>query len=69
MKLFIKELGVCEDHDFYILYGESVKMCRIVARCPTKQLAEMVLTGLSLGHPARLEQAVKSRHLGDKSDL
>lgn len=69
MKLFIKELGVCEDHDFYILYGESVKLCRIVARCPTKQLAEMVMAGLCLGHPARLEQAVKGRYLGDHSDL
>jgi hypothetical protein len=69
MKLFIKELGTCEDHGFYILYGENVKMCRIVARCPTKQLAELVLAGLCLGHPAKIEQAAKGSHLGDKTNL
>lgn len=69
MELFIKELGSCEDHDFYILYGESVKLCRIVARCPTKQLAEIVMTGIASQHPARIEQAVKNCHLGDKSNL
>jgi hypothetical protein len=69
MKLFIKELGSCEDHDFYVLRGDSIKSCRVIARCPTRQLADLILESLcKSAHPARIEQAAKTAHLGDRSN-